>query len=90
MIEQEDVKIAPPLSAAQYRRAWLNDAHTLGQIAETLAEVLGWQPTAEQMLPDPLELAQEAATRIGRQETRVAPSKCLRRRRARAEMISVN
>ena len=51
-------------TAACYRRLWLNDAHTLGQVAEILADALGWQPTDEQILPDALELAEVAASRI--------------------------
>lgn len=58
------VKHNPPLQARQYRSLWLDDAHALGLIAETLADALGWQPTDEQPLPDALELAQAAAERI--------------------------
>lgn len=58
------VKYNPPLQALQYRRLWLDDAHTLGLIAEYLADALGWQPTSDQPLPDALELAQAAAERL--------------------------
>lgn len=54
----------PPLMARQYRQLWLEDANTLGLIGECLAEALGWQPSDDQPLPDPLELAQAAAERI--------------------------
>lgn len=54
----------PPLLASQYRYLWLESANELGLIAETLALVLGWQPTPDAPLPDALELAGMAATRI--------------------------
>lgn len=54
----------PPLMARQYRELWLESEDQLGLIAETLAEALGWQPSPDQPLPDPLELAQAAAERI--------------------------
>ena len=55
-----------------YRRLWLNSEHELGQIAETLAEAIGWQPTDDQILPDALELAQVAAARLASLERAVA------------------
>lgn len=62
-LEQDELEMHP-LHAAQYRRLWLDEAHTLGLVAETLAEVLGWQPTADDPLPDALELAAVAAEKI--------------------------
>jgi len=65
MIVHENVsEETPPLLASQYRRLWLDEAHEVGSIAETLAEVLGWQPTPDQPLPDALALAEVAAQRI--------------------------
>lgn len=54
----------PPLMARQYRELWLDSADELGLVAEILSEVLGWQPSPDQPLPDALELAQAAAERI--------------------------
>jgi hypothetical protein len=54
----------PPLPAATYRELWLDSEHALGIIAEQLADVLGWQPTTTEPLPDALALADEAAQRI--------------------------
>lgn len=68
MWEVEETELLPPLSAATYRRLWLDSEDRLGLIAETLTEVLGWQPTCEQPLPDPLELAQVAAARLTARE----------------------
>lgn len=56
------------LEPAHYRRLWLDEAHALGQVAETLADALGWQPTAQELLPDGLELARAAAERIAELE----------------------
>lgn len=55
-----------------YRDLWLNDADKLGLIAEYLAEATGWEPTDEQILPDPLALAQDAAQRIATLERNLA------------------
>lgn len=62
----------PPLLARQYRQLWLEDANRLGLVAEILADVLCWQPSDEQPLPDPLELAQAAAMRLHQLERAVA------------------
>lgn len=62
-------------TAACYRRLWLEDAHTLGLIACVLADVLGWQPTPDEPLPDPLELAEVAAARLAGQKSR-HPRRC--------------
>lgn len=61
MMVKEEV---PPLLASQYRRLWLDEAHQLGMVAETLAEVLGWQPSGDEIVPNALELATVAAQRI--------------------------
>lgn len=60
------------LTAAQYRRLWLDSACELGLVAETLADALGWQPTGDQILPDVLELAQRAVARISTLEQSLA------------------
>lgn len=62
-VEQE-LSCTVTLSAQQYRRLWLDEAHANGQIAEVLAEALGWQPTSEQPLPDALALAGAVAERV--------------------------
>lgn len=67
----------PPLLAAQYRRLWLDDAHKLGLVAEILADVLGWQPTPDEIVPDALALAEEAAARLtGTKATPRRASRC--------------
>lgn len=58
------LEVAPPLMARQYRQLWLDSEHELGQVAETLAAALGWQPTEADPLPNALELAEAAAERI--------------------------
>lgn len=62
--ELEPSTLAPLLTAQQYRRCWLDTSAELGQVAETLALALGWQPSADQPLPDALGLAQAASERI--------------------------
>ena len=47
-----------------YRRLWLDSEDELGLIAEILADVLGWQPTEVEPLPNALELAEVAAQRV--------------------------
>lgn len=59
------------LTAAQYRRLWLDDAHTLGLVAAALAEATGWTPTDEQPLPDALQLAALASQRLAQLEQMV-------------------
>lgn len=70
MIRQEEIECV--LTAAQYRRLWLDDAATLSLVAELLADVLGWQPTDTQPLPDALQLAQTAAQRLAQLEQQLA------------------
>ncbi len=60
-MKQEDIESECLFTAAQYREWWLESEHALGQVAETLADVLGWQRSEDQPLPDALELAQVAA-----------------------------
>lgn len=67
MCNEEQIETAF-CSVGHYRQLWLDDAHALGMIAETLADVLGWQPTGDEILPDPLALADEAACRIAELE----------------------
>lgn len=69
MLTQEMlVPVEETLLAGDYRRLWLNDAHALGQIAETLADALGCGgplgASEDEPLPDPLALAGVAADRI--------------------------
>ena len=64
MGEREELEMHLARVQLDYRRLWLEDAHELGQIAETLAHALGWQPTEVEPLPNPLELAEVAAQRI--------------------------
>lgn len=52
----------------RYRRLWLDSAHELGQVAECLSDALAWQPAHEGEMPDALELAQVAATRLAQLE----------------------
>lgn len=55
-------------TAACYRRLWLDTEADLGLVAETLAEVLGWQPSHDQIVPNALELAEVAARRVAELE----------------------
>lgn len=67
MVAQDELEThcdVAPLQARQYRRLWLESENELGLIAETLAEALGWQPSPDVPLPDPLELAEAAAERL--------------------------
>lgn len=74
-----------------HRALWLDAEDRLGLIAETLAEVLGWQPTESQLLPDALELVDAAAARIVALESATADCRLLtvgRKRRCQQSAVS--
>lgn len=75
---EELAPLGETLLAEDYRRLWLADAHELGLIAETLADVLGWQPTTDELLPDALALAGEAVDRIATLEAMLVVMHSLR------------
>lgn len=64
MINEDELETLLAGVQLDYRQLWLDDAHMLGQVAETLAEVLAWQPTSTQPLPNALALAEAARERI--------------------------
>lgn len=82
-----EVEEAPPLLAGQYRRLLLDSENELGLVAEMLAEVLGWQRTPEQPLPDALELAEAAAERMVELEVMVGADLIASTRRPHATSL---
>ena len=82
-MEELETVLLPPLTAAQYRALWLESEDRLGLIAECLAEVLGWEQSAEQPLPDPLALAEVAAQRLAKTATRRRKTNCIGARHER-------
>lgn len=72
MLTEEQLEpVCETLLAEDYRRLWLEDAHTIGMIAETLAEALGWQPSDDELLPNALMLAGAAADRLAMLEAQI-------------------
>lgn len=78
-----------PLRAHQYRQLWLASENELGLIAETLAQAMGWQPSPDVPIPDPLELAQAAAERLLELEAQMVFA-ALTRREDRHLIFSIN
>lgn len=72
MVREEEIEAHLSAVRLDYRGLWLDSEHQLGQVAETLADATGWQPTDTQPMPDALALAQVAAARLEALERDIA------------------